>query len=125
MFRNPFRWLLPAAIGIAVSAALAQQPLPSAALLDPLDSTAKVPSVNHRSALGDYRRFSDEQLLGWREANDAVGRIGGWRAYAREASEPEMPASAAQPASAAPTSLSGASAPTRPMPAGHGGHKKH
>ena len=110
MFRNPFRWLLPAAIGIAVSAALAQQPLPASALLDPLDSTAKVPPVNHRSTLGEYRRLSDGPNLGWREANDAVGRIGGWRAYAREASQPEMPANAA-------------SAPSRPMPAGHGGHK--
>lgn len=32
-----------------------------------------------------YRAFADEPVVSWKEANDNVGRIGGWRAYAREA----------------------------------------
>lgn len=56
----------------------------------------------YRSAFDGYRRFGEQPLQSWREANDAVGRIGGWQAYAREAqgqpaSAPAAPASAAQP----------------------------
>ncbi len=39
------------------------------------------------SAFDGYRRFADAPPADWRAANDTVGRIGGWRAYAREAQE--------------------------------------
>jgi hypothetical protein len=39
--------------------------------------------------LENYKPFIDENLIPWREANDTVGRIGGWREYAREARPPE------------------------------------
>lgn len=42
----------------------------------------------YRSALADYQRFTEEKLGSWREANDNVGRIGGWREYAKEARQP-------------------------------------
>ena len=113
MHRNPFRWLLPAACTVAVSAAAAQNPPPATAPSDPLDAQATVPAFAYRSALTDYRRIGDEAPVPWREANDTVGRIGGWRAYAREASAPEAPESAAPAAADA------------PMPAAHGDHKTH
>jgi hypothetical protein len=50
----------------------------------------------------------------WREANDTVNRIGGWRAYAREAKPPESPPPAANGTAAA-------VAPAKPA-AGHGHH---
>ena len=63
---------------------------------DPLDAKASVPALHYRSSLSRYRSFSDDKPLSWREANDAVGRIGGWRTYAREARQPEAaPAGAA------------------------------
>lgn len=51
----------------------------------------------YQSAFDGYRRYGDQPLQSWREANDAVGRIGGWQAYAREAQGPAAPASAAPP----------------------------
>lgn len=32
-----------------------------------------------------YQGWRDEPLQGWREANERVGEIGGWRTYLREA----------------------------------------
>jgi hypothetical protein len=51
--------------------------------------------------LENYKPFADETLIPWKEANDTVGRIGGWREYAREARPPASPSSApaAQPRS--------------------------
>lgn len=40
-----------------------------------------------KSAFDGYRRYDDAPLVPWRLANDTVGRIGGWQAYAREAQE--------------------------------------
>jgi hypothetical protein len=42
-------------------------------------------TVNYNSAIADYQKFSDEKVLPWKAANDKVGEIGGWRAYAKEA----------------------------------------
>lgn len=41
-----------------------------------------------RSAFDGYQPFSEERTLSWRQANDTVQDIGGWRAYAREAAQP-------------------------------------
>jgi hypothetical protein len=76
-------------------AALAQaqtaQPAP-----DPLDPRAEVPPAQHRSAMAGYRPLSEAPVGSWKEANERVNRIGGWRAYAREAAQPaSAPASAA------------------------------
>lgn len=60
------------------------------------DARAKSPlRGSYRSAFEGYRSFSDPPAVSWREANDTVGRIGGWRAYAREAHEPAAPERAA------------------------------
>ena len=56
---------------------------------DPLDAQAAVPPFVHASALAFYRRLGEVPVGSWREANDTVTRIGGWRAYTREASQPE------------------------------------
>jgi hypothetical protein len=42
---------------------------------------------DHRSAFEGYQNFADEKVQSWKEANDTVGRIGGWRTYAKEAQE--------------------------------------
>lgn len=89
----------------------------SASRPDPLDAQVRVPAVTHTSALSGYRRLGEDKRIDWKEANETVNRIGGWRAYAREAQQPDSAASA--PAGgAAPASAAGAA------PA-HGGHKKH
>ena len=89
---------------------------------DPLDPKAQVPSVRYESAFAKFRRIGDDKPVAWREANDAVASIGGWRVYAREAQQPEPAAAAKQAApSAAPASTAQPAA--MPMPAGPSGHK--
>jgi hypothetical protein len=74
-----------------------------------------VPAVRYESAFVLPMRPAHPPPIGWREANDNVARIGGWRAYAREAQQPE-PARPPAPAAAA---------PPPPRPSGHGGHSHH
>jgi hypothetical protein len=63
---------------------------------DPLDPQAAVPALAYASPLAHYRPMSEPKVGAWKEANDRVARIGGWRAYAREAAQPVAPASAAR-----------------------------
>lgn len=64
---------------------------------DPLAPTA-APTPTPRSSLASYRRIGEPEPTPWRQANDEVARIGGWRAYAREAASAAAAASAASPA---------------------------
>lgn len=41
------------------------------------------------SALDGYKPYGEEKMLDWRQANDTTARIGGWRAYAKEAAGAE------------------------------------
>jgi hypothetical protein len=84
---------------------------------DPLDPRARVPAVVHPSPFAGYRRLGDDRPVPWKEANEAVNRIGGWRAYAREAQTPD-------PAASAPGARAPAPPASGPAP-GHGGHKTH
>lgn len=43
------------------------------------------PALSYQSPLDGYKPFVEEELVPWKEANDNVARIGGWRTYAREA----------------------------------------
>jgi hypothetical protein len=54
----------------------------------PLDASAAVVPFVHESAFVNYRRHVETSPRDWKATNDTVGRIGGWRAYAREANEP-------------------------------------
>ncbi len=58
--------------------------------------------LQYVSPLRAYRAYADQSVASWREANDQVGRIGGWRAYAKEmqTGEPakDVPAEQAKPA---------------------------
>ena len=96
------------------------QPAAKAARPDPLDAKASVPALSYESSFSQYRRLGDEKPVSWRDANDTVTRIGGWRVYAREAQQPD-PAPATKPVDATPAAKPNDSA--KPMPAGHGGHK--
>jgi hypothetical protein len=53
---------------------------------DPMDAKAATVPLNYQSSLRDYRPNTAPALAPWRAANDKVGRIGGWRAYAKQAS---------------------------------------
>ena len=45
--------------------------------------------VSYTSPIADYQPFVDEKITSWKVANDKVGQIGGWRAYAKEAQQQE------------------------------------
>ena len=77
----------------------------------PADPAAAVPAALYRSPFAGYRSFSEPAVSPWRQTNEQVRQRGGWRAYAREASEP-----AAAPASA-PTTAPPSSGPD------HSGHR--
>lgn len=51
-------------------------------------SPAMVPSAargsDYRSAFEGYRAFAEQPLTPWRESNDVVKGVGGWKTYARE-----------------------------------------
>ena len=119
---------LPSLLFTLLLAAQAQAQPPTATRPDPLDPKAQVPSVRYESSFSQFRRTGDDKPVAWREANDAVARIGGWRVYAREAQQPdpaaaEKPAAPAQaPAQTPPIAPTPAPA-AKPMPAGPSGHK--
>lgn len=88
---------------------------------NPADPAAVSPPVGYRAVFGGYQSYIDQPVGNWREANDAVGRIGGWREYAREVdATPGAPSPGAPPTSGAP-----GAAPSKTAPAGHGSHGKH
>ena len=66
--------------------------------------------MGYRSAFDGYRSFKDQPVQPWREANDLVGRIGGWQAHAREGQGGPMAGSAPGPSGPA----SAPSMPGRP-----------
>lgn len=77
------------------------------------EATGTAPAT-YRSAFEDYQPYTDEKLINWREANDNAGRIGGWRAYAKET---ELPAQAPQRPGVLPIN---SPAPKTDPHAGHG-----
>lgn len=107
-------------LSIAAAAPLAwAQPASNGANSDPQDAKASVPPVVYKSSLSTYRVLSDEKVTSWKETNDNVGRIGGWRAYAREAQQPEPAGDSAPPGADKPVP---ADSP-KPMQGRQGGHK--
>ena len=102
-------------IAMAAGLAAAQgrsPPAPAGGATVPVD-------LEYRSTCDGYQRFADEKVGPWIDANDTVGRIGGWRAYAREAGE----ADARGPAPAgAPAPVTRGSPPAADPHSGHGKH---
>jgi hypothetical protein len=88
--RPSLRTLLPLIVSLLGGTAVAQTASES---ITPLPT-----QLQYTSPLGAYQAYTDEPVQSWREANDRVGRIGGWRTYAREANTNE--ARKAEPAAA-------------------------
>jgi hypothetical protein len=101
----------------------------------PWQAEAPVPAVRHESAFSTYRPHVDTPVGDWRAANEAVNRIGGWRAYGREAGAPLQPLPPVAPtrpgAGATPPGTDRSPvAPAQPSAAppargGHDGHGAH
>ncbi len=99
------------AMSVAPETLSASATTPSA---PPVALGAPVP-LRFDSVLSRYKPMTDQKLGSWREANDTVTRIGGWRTYLKEAQAPEVTESSV------PTTPAKPSAPPTPNPhAGHG-----
>jgi hypothetical protein len=90
------------------------------AQVDPATALPVAPiitSMRFESVISRYKPMTDQKLGSWREANDTVTRIGGWRAYLKESQSPEAvtPEAAGVPATVVP--------PATPVTANpHAGH---
>lgn len=51
--------------------------------------------LEYQSSFSTYQAYSDQPIISWRNANDTVGKIGGWRSYAKEVqqSQSDLPQS--------------------------------
>jgi len=47
------------------------------------------PLVHYDSVFDGYQAYHHQAVAPWRQSNERVREVGGWRAYAREAAEPE------------------------------------
>lgn len=108
-------------LGLAPAQAQTQSAAPIAASVrvnrpDPADPKAAVPAALYASPLRAYQGFAEPQVAPWRETNDLVRQRGGWRAYAREAGEPDTVRPAA-PAASQPLPAA------KPASGGHAGHE--
>lgn len=66
----------------------------SSAPAAPASATQASPPPVFRSAMDGYKPYTEEATVNWKEANDTTARIGGWRAYAKEARQPQAPQAA-------------------------------
>lgn len=80
-----------ATVGALAAVAATAQPMSPTPLQSatPASSVTTAPAnmTPYRSAFENYQPFAEQKVLPWKEANDAVRAIGGWRAYAKEANE--------------------------------------
>jgi hypothetical protein len=70
-------------------------------------ATAQIP---YRSVFEGYQPFTLDKVLPWKDTNQTVETIGGWRAYAKEAAEP---------------AAKGQQTPPTPSVTPHADHGKH
>jgi len=84
----------------------------------PLPALGAPMPLQFESVLSRYKPMTDQKLGSWRDANDTVTRIGGWRTYLKESQTPD-PATPAAPSTGQGPVMP--KPPTAPNPhAGHG-----
>lgn len=84
-------------LAVAHAQSAVPEPPPAGTAADPQNPASTVPAIAYRSAFAGYRAFTAEKAQPWRDSNDTVGRIGGWRVYARESQPAAQPAPQAAP----------------------------
>lgn len=61
----------------------------SSRMSEPMNERAMTTETYYDSAFARYKPYHEQQVRPWQEVNDEVGHIGGWKAYAREATQDE------------------------------------
>lgn len=87
---------LPFYVGIA-HAQTGPANTPSTPSSPPATMTREAPAA-YRSAFEGYQPYTEEKTIDWKQANDTTGKIGGWRAYAKEAQRSDAADAGAKPA---------------------------
>ncbi len=100
--------VLPLGLGLCITAVGAG---------DPSDAAVPVPRVVYASPLPGVAAATPQRVGSWRDANDLTGRIGGWRAYAREAQDRSSGAATPPAAVTAPSAAPVSPAANRAAPA--------
>lgn len=78
---------------LTASGVLAQ---PAAGVAPTTTHQVAAPALEYVSPISTYKSYEPQSIQSWKEANDNVGRLGGWRAYSRETSQGQTtPAAAA------------------------------
>lgn len=97
------RWLAVSS-GLLALTVSAQTAAPGTPAASPGAAPASAPQGpgDYRSALEGYQPYGETKMVPWKAANDTVGQIGGWRAYAKEAAERQGQTGQAAPAVGAP-----------------------
>lgn len=54
-----------------------------------VDAEKSMP-LPYQSVLSGYQSFKEQDVADWRAINDEVEKIGGWRAYAKQARQPDV-----------------------------------
>jgi hypothetical protein len=127
--------LVNCAIGFAFSSGVALAQVPAAqksAAESATPGNASRPTLvvlRYESAFSNYKPLGDMSIGSWRDANDTVTRIGGWRTYLREAQEPAssppaQPSTSSSPAAPTPAPAANAK-PVAPAADPHAGHRRH
>ncbi len=103
-------------VAVASSASLA---LCTTVAIASNDLTPPTFKLSYESAFVGYRPLGDLNVGSWRDANDTVTKVGGWREYLKEVQRATSPSPAAQqsaPAARSPTAVP-TTAPITPTPA--------
>lgn len=75
-----------------LATAQAQSPASPSQSMPPAAAANQPAPPVFRSAFEGYQPYTEQKMAPWKQANDNVGQIGGWREYAKEASQPDTPA---------------------------------
>lgn len=97
--------VIPVLILVALAQSGRAQPPGEGAARNPADPREPTAPATYQSPFAGYRPFATGTVGPWKDMNDEVARIGGWKAYAREvyeASKPAAPADGAPKPSPAP-----------------------
>ena len=85
-----------ALFALAMPNAFSQTIIPSDHLSSKVNS-AELVFLEYQSSFSTYQAYADQPIISWRNANDTVGKIGGWRSYAKEVQQPQSDVPKAKP----------------------------
>ena len=115
------KWRVRLTFALAMSALLASVSYAQHDHAAPASPIPRPEPLKFDSVLSRYKTMTDQKVGSWREANDTVTRIGGWRSYLKEAQSPDAKTAAPPASPSLPVAPVKPSAPPAANPhAGHG-----